>query len=149
MSTNLVLCVSDENTTVRLTKYRCKPAIFLNLLANLLADVSLLVLEDVVAVLEKNGFEVEESFDDEFSAEKMNASLLVNWAWLLDLQNHELKYWDVTAALDGLSKVVSGPSLDPLDCLQWMGLSEQGEMTLALEESIKAIQKTGISVVNY
>lgn len=149
MSTNLVLCVSDEDYTVRLTKYRCKPVMFLNLLGSLLAELPSLVLTDVEEVLVNNGFEVEQTYDQEFSSFMMQSSLMVNWAWLLDVKNKELKYWDVTAALDGLDKMISGPSIDPLDCLQWMSISEQEEMSGAVTEGIHAVQKAGVTVVNY
>jgi hypothetical protein len=149
MSTNLVLCVTNENTTVRLTRYRCKPVIFVNLLGSLLAEIATLELADVISILESNSFDIEESNDQSFTIDSMNTPTLINWAWLLDLKNKELKYWDVTAALSGLQETLSAPSLDPLDCLLWMNASEQVEMKSALNEGLEVIQKMGVSVVNY
>lgn len=149
MSTNLVLCVSDENSTVRFTKYRCKPVMFLNLLGGLLETIPSLILTDIEELLVKNGFEVEQTYDQEFAPAMMQPSLMVSWAWLLDVKNKELKYWDVTAVLDGMEKTVSGDSLSPLDCLQWMSGSEQKEMSDAVKEGIVSIQQSGVTVVNF
>lgn len=83
MSANLVLCVTDEVTTVRLTKYLCKPVIFINLLGSFLAEISTLNIADVIVILKKN--------EVSFSVASMNTPLIINWAWLLDLKNKEYK----------------------------------------------------------
>lgn len=149
MSANLVLCVTDEVTTIRLTKYQCKPVIFINLLGSLLAEISTLNIADVIVILKKNGFEVEEKNEVSFSVASMNTPLIINWAWLLDLKNKELKYWDVIAAESGIEETLSAPSLDPSDCLLRMTLSEKSEMETALNKGIGSVQETGISVVNH
>lgn len=74
----------------------------------------------------------------------MITPLLINWAWLLDLKNKELKYWDVTAAVSGIEETISEPPLDPSDCLLWMPSSEKAEMEPALDEGIKSLKEIGV-----
>lgn len=51
--------------------------------------------------------------------------------------------------MSGIEETLSAPSLDPLDCLLWMTLSEKSEMEPALNKGIDSVQETGISVVNH
>ena len=148
MSTNLVLCVTDENCTVRLTKYRCMPVMFLSLLGKLLTEIPSLILTDIEELLVNNGFEVEQTYDQEFSAPMMHPSLMVSWVWLIDLRTKELKYWDVAAELDGLEKKISGDPENPLDYLQQMSLEEREETSATLSEGIELIQQSGLMIAN-
>lgn len=68
MSTNAVLCVTDGKHTVRLTKYRCKPPLFLKQLADRLASAAELTMAQVTGILSNNGFEQEADLPTPFKA---------------------------------------------------------------------------------
>jgi len=156
MSTNAVLCITDNQSTIRLTKYRCKPASMLTLLERAISNAESLTLSAVVDSLKAIDFEIDVSqdgseaiFNSGFIAAQMQDSNIASWAWMLDLEAKTLSYWDVTACLDGMEQTVAGVAESPLDYLVWVGDSDKEELCWLFNQSDASLKTLGITLVNF
>lgn len=149
MSTNAVLCVTDGKHTARLSKYRCKPTLLLNQLAHMLASTADLSIGQVVDILTNNGFEQEDEISTAFKAADMQPGMMVNWAWLLDLDDMSLKYWDVTMPTSSFEETISHPAESPLEHLQWCGERERSEISGDFFSAESALKTLGIAITNF
>ena len=149
MSNNAVLCISDNTKTVRLTAYSCKPAVLLIQLDNNLRAINSFDIDELVTSLLENGFDLDADTNAAFTPVDMCTNTLVNWAWLLDLENKTLKYWDVTAALNGLEETIREDSISPLDYLNWMSTDKVEEYKSIIVETEQKLKELDVSIVNY
>jgi hypothetical protein len=153
MSNNAVFCISNNNKSVRLTVYRCKPNIFLNQLEKLLGSIlnngNDINIDELVEALIENGFDLDSENSENFTAADMCTSTLVNWAWLLDLENNTLKYWDVTAALNGMQDTIEQESISPMDFCNWIGSDAVADFKESVNASESKLKEIGITITNY
>ncbi len=149
MSNNAVFCISNNTKTVRLTVYRCKPNIFLMQLEKALTTVSSLDVDDLVMYFIDNGFELDADTSASFNTADMCTNSLVNWAWLLDLDNKTLQYWDVTAALNGLQYTIGQNSISPLDYSNWLGSDVVDKYKSDIVSCENKLNNIGIKILNY
>ena len=158
MSTNAVICITDGNKTIRLTRYHSKPTVFLSLLITVLRKVDRLTLDEVKSALLSEGFETdvqhavegrpEAKFNGPFQPGMMQASLPVNWAWLLDVAQQNLSYWGVMACQQGITDTVAGSAESPLACLDRIAAHEKDEMRASFMHSFGQLESLGIRIVN-
>ncbi|MFV2060274.1 MAG: hypothetical protein ACC653_06280 [Gammaproteobacteria bacterium] len=153
MSNNAVFCVSNNIKTIRLTVYRCKPNVFLTQLEKLLDSIGKnnngFDIDAVVMALIENGFDLEAESAGSFTAPVMSTTTVVNWAWLLDLENNVLRYWDVTAALNGMQETIEQQSISPLDYCEWLGSDAVDDYKTAVTNSNNKLSDLGITIVNF
>ncbi len=149
MSHNAVFCISNNSKTVRLTVYRCKPNVFLTQLERALTTVSSFDIDDLAMYFIDNGFELDNDTSASFTAVDMCTHSLVNWAWLLDLDNKTLQYWDVTAALNGMQDTIEQNSISPLDYSNWLGSDAVEDFEFQVNASERKINNCGIEIKNF
>jgi len=153
MSNNAVFCISNNDKTIRLTVYRCKPNVFLNQLDNLITviknNASSIDIDELVMALIENGFDLEAQSESSFTTSDMSTNTLVNWAWLLDLETNSLHYWDVTAAVNGMQETIEQESVGPLDYCNWLGSDAVADYKLAVTNSNNNLLELGITINNF
>jgi len=149
MSNNSVLCVTNNLKTVRLTVYACKPAVFLIQLDNNLRATSSFNIDELVTNLLENGFDLDAETSAAFTPADMCSDTIVNWAWLLDVENKTLKYWDVTAALNGIEETIKKESISPLDYLNWMSVDKVEDYKSIIVENEQKLKELGVEIVNF
>jgi len=149
MSNNAVICISDNNKTVRLTVYACKPVVFLMLIEKFLSAVPSSDIDELVMLFLDNGFELDAETSATFTPADMCTSTLVNWAWLLDTENKKLSYWDVTAALNGMQETIEQQSTSPLDYVNWMRSDAVDEYKSLVLEQQRKLNDIGVEIVNF
>ncbi len=149
MSNNAVFCVSDNTKTIRLTVYRCKPNVFLAQLAQNLNALSEWNIDELVMLLLDNGFELDAETAGSFNPADMCTQLLVNWAWLLDLENKTLHYWDVTAALNGMLQTIEQSSISPMDYSHWLASDAIDDYETQVDDSKNKLQNSGVTIANF
>lgn len=149
MSTNAIFCISNTSRTVRLSAYRCKPTVFLTQLIASLSEVGISDFDEIIMHLIDHGFELESESSTEFTAKDMNTSLLVNWAWLLNLNTNTLQYWDVTAALNSMQKIIEQESISPMDYSNWIANdAQQDYQNLMIKLHLK-LKNLGITISHF
>lgn len=149
MSNNAVFCITNKIKTIRLTVYRCKPDVFLLQLEKILKTLDNPDIDELVIMLLDNGFDLDFETSAAYTADDMCTHTLVNWAWLLDLDNKTLSYWDVTAALNGILETIEQNSISPLDYANWLGRDVVEDFEFRINERKKNLENIGISIINF
>ena len=103
----------------------------------------------VIGSLSNNGFEKEAEIPTPFKAANIQSNMMVNWAWLLDLEDMSLKYWDVTMPTSSFEETISSPAESPLEHLQWCGERERREITGDFFSAEAALKTLGIAITNF
>ncbi|MFV1985171.1 MAG: hypothetical protein ACC657_16600 [Thiohalomonadales bacterium] len=149
MSNNAVFCISNNNKTVRLTVYRCKPNVFLKQLETTLCNTNNFDIDELVMAFIENGFDLDAETSASFTPADMCTSSLVNWAWLLDTESKMLSYWDVTAALNGLLETIKQDSISPLEYSNWLGSDAVEDYKSQVRESENMLDDIGVIITNF
>jgi len=149
MSNNAVLCISNNNKTIRLTIYACKPAVFLMQFEKFASSINDFDIDELVTLLLENGFDLDAETSLDFSAVDMCTSTLVNWAWLFDTENKTLSYWDVTAALNGIQETIEQDPISPLDFANWTKADAAEDYKSHVIESNEKLNNLGIKIINF
>ncbi len=153
MSNNAVVCISNNNKTIRLSVYSCKPNVFLTQLDKLISAFknsgNSVDIDELVMALIETGFDLEAESSNSFTATDMTTNTLVNWAWLLDLESNTLHYWDVTAALNGMQETIEQDSISPLDYCNWLGSDAVEDYKSAVTNTKNNLTELGVTINNF